>query len=215
MVESTTVMNQTTTFYLVRHGETPYNAQKLIQGHLDIELNDNGINQAREVSKKLADVKFDNVFSSDLKRAHQTALQITAQRKHAEVITDELLREMYLGSYEGRKISDFHQELKELIEYRDSLPKEERFSHQVADIETDQSIIDRFIKFFKKTEPITKEKTNLIVTHGAAMRVLLIYFGWAEYEQLPHGNIQNTAYAVLEKNGDTFEIKNTFGIKKI
>ncbi|MFZ5437746.1 MAG: histidine phosphatase family protein [Patescibacteria group bacterium] len=215
MVESKPAMLKPTTFYIIRHGETPYNAQKLIQGHIDIELNDNGIQQAKKLSKKLKDVKFDNVFASDLKRAHKTAQLIAEERNILEVKTDELLREMYLGSYEGRKIADFQQELKDLLEARDNLPKEERFKHQVLDIETDQSIINRFLTFFNKTADLTKEKNNLIVTHGAAMRTFLIYLEWAEYAELPHGSIDNTAYIKLEKNNDTFVIQETFGIQKI
>jgi len=214
MVKSKLIMTTPTLFYLVRHGETPYNAQKIIQGHIDIELNENGIEQAKMVSKKLGDVKFDNVFSSDLKRAYKTAQIITETRDNLTVQADKLLREMYLGSYEGRKISDFHQELKELLELRDNLPKTERFKHQVLDMETDQSIIDRFLEFFDKTANLTNEKTNLIVTHGAAMRTFLIYLNWADYPELPHGSIDNTAYIVLEKTQDGFLVKETYGINK-
>lgn len=214
MVKSKIIMNQPTLFYIVRHGETPYNAQKLIQGHIDIELNDVGIEQAKNLGQKLGHIKFTNIFASDLKRAHKTAQLIAEQKQNLEVQTDKLLREMYLGSYEGRKVADFHQELKDLLAKRDSLPHQERFKHQVADIETDESIINRFLAFFKKTERLTQQKNNLIVTHGAAMRILLIYFGWAKYAELPHGNIDNTAYLVLEKTTNGFTVKETFGIKK-
>lgn len=204
-----------TIFYIVRHGETDHNVNKLIQGHLDTELNENGMDQARKMGNKLSEIEFDNVFSSDLKRAHKTAQLITERREELAIKTDELLREMYLGSYEGRKISDFHKELKELIDHRDNLPDEERFIHRVADIETDKEIIDRFMNFFNSVDEITSGKQNLLVTHGAAMRILLIHFGWAKYPELPHGRIKNTAYIVLEKNGNGFEVKDTYGIKKI
>jgi broad specificity phosphatase PhoE len=214
VVKSKLIMTAPTLFYLVRHGETPYNAQKIIQGHIDIELNDNGIEQAKAISQKLSHINFDNVFSSDLKRAYKTAQVITESRNDLTVQADQLLREMYLGSYEGRKISDFHNELKELLELRDNLPKAERFKHQVLDMETDQSIIDRFLEFFAKTADLTNEKTNLIVTHGAAMRTFLIYLDWADYPELPHGSIDNTAYILLEKTQDGFLVKETYGINK-
>lgn len=214
MIESKNIMNQPTLFYIVRHGETPYNAQKIIQGHTDIELNETGIEQAKQLGQKLSEIEFENIFASDLKRAHKTAQLISEQKHNLEVQTDKLLREMYLGIYEGRKIEDFHAELKELLAKRDSLPFSERFKHQVADIETDESIINRFMEFFTKTTNLTQGKTNLIVTHGAAMRILLIYFGWAKYAELPHGNIDNTAYLVLEKTADGFTVKETFGVRK-
>jgi broad specificity phosphatase PhoE len=214
MIESESMNQDPTIFYIVRHGETDHNVNQIIQGHLDTDLNENGMSQAIKMGHKLAEIKFDNAFSSDLKRAHKTA-QLITEKKEVEVKTDKLLREMYLGSYEGRKIEDFHKELGDLIAHRDSLPAEERLTHRVADIETDKEIVDRFMDFFNSTNDLTKGKRNLLVTHGAAMRVLLIHFGWASYSELQHGMIDNTAYIILEKNGDTFKIKDTYGIKKL
>ena len=64
------------TFYLVRHGNTEYNRKGIMQGQIDTALTDEGIKNAKIVSeklKKMKDVKFDYVFSSDLGRAFITA----------------------------------------------------------------------------------------------------------------------------------------------
>ena len=58
---------------LVRHGETDYNKNKLIQGHSDIELNETGRDQARNAGQKLTEYDIDFAFSSPLKRAVETA----------------------------------------------------------------------------------------------------------------------------------------------
>jgi len=207
-------MKTPTTFYLVRHGETQQNLEKIIQGHMDTVLNKTGIEQAKKTAEILKDINFDNAFSSDLKRAYQTAKLIT-QKRNLEIEKNKLLREMSFGNYEGIKIDKFHEKLDEFLDYRDTLSFEERFIHRVADIETDEEVVNRFLEFFSEKDELTREKNNLIVTHGAAIRTLLVYFGWAKYSELMHGKIKNTAYAVIEKNGDSFVVKETFGIEKV
>jgi phosphoserine phosphatase len=207
-------MKTPTTFYLVRHGETQQNLERIIQGHLDTVLNETGISQGKKAAEILKNINFDNVFSSDLKRAYQTAKLIT-EKRNLEIQKNKLLREMSFADYEGVKIDKFHEELGDLIKYRDSLPFEKRLVHKVKDIETDEEVVNRFLDFFSEKEEETKEKNNLIVTHGAAIRTLLIYFGWADYGELPHGRIKNTAYVVLEKDGNNFTVKETMGVKKL
>lgn len=85
-------------FYLIRHGETDWNKTGLIQGHTDIELNAEGINQARKLSHFLKDFNIKNVVSSDLRRAIKTTeLALPGVPFH----TDPCLREVFLGEAEG------------------------------------------------------------------------------------------------------------------
>lgn len=95
-------------FWLVRHGETAWNAQRRLQGWRDIPLNDAGKEQALQLARHLASGNFspriDAVLSSDLARAHETALTATA---HLElpVITNPALRERNYGVYEGKTLT--------------------------------------------------------------------------------------------------------------
>ncbi len=62
--------------YIVRHGETDHNINKIIQGHLNTPLNSNGIIQAQKIANRLKDINFDIIYSSDLSRAKTTAEEI-------------------------------------------------------------------------------------------------------------------------------------------
>jgi len=95
----------TTTILLIRHGETAWNAEKRLQGHLDIALNAEGARQAALLGAALAPEQIDYVISSDLLRARQTAEAI-AQVRGMEVETDPSLRERCYGGFEGLLYSE-------------------------------------------------------------------------------------------------------------
>jgi probable phosphoglycerate mutase len=68
-----------TSLYLVRHGETDWNAQRRIQGNTDVPLNDTGRQQANTTARLLARREWDGVFSSPLSRAFETASIISRE----------------------------------------------------------------------------------------------------------------------------------------
>lgn len=88
-----------TTIWLVRHGETGSNAERVFQGHLDTELNARGEAQARELGRWFAGHHFDGVYASDLQRAARTAELIVAGRY--PIALDADLREMHYGVLQG------------------------------------------------------------------------------------------------------------------
>ena len=89
-----------TTFLLVRHGETDWNAEGRLQGHTDRPLNESGRRQARELAERLADEQVDAVYASDLARARETAA-IVGDRIGLPVVLAPDLREKDWGSWEG------------------------------------------------------------------------------------------------------------------
>ncbi|XP_010907875.1 phosphoglycerate mutase-like protein 4 [Elaeis guineensis] len=91
----------------VRHGETCWNASRIIQGHLDSELNETGRRQAIAVSIRLSkEHRWDAIYSSDLKRAAETAQIIANSCDLPEVILDPTLRERHLGDLQGLTLRD-------------------------------------------------------------------------------------------------------------
>ncbi len=90
--------------YLLRHGETPYNADgNRYCGRTDIELTAKGIKQAESIKSQLDGVKIDTVYSSPLIRAKHTAQLATGR----EVIPDQRLIEVDFGDWENKTKDEF------------------------------------------------------------------------------------------------------------
>ena len=91
----------------VRHGETDWNAQKRMQGHIDIPLNATGIIQAKRLAKSLeqSNHRFDQIYASDLERAKHTA-QVVADSYGIKVKTLVDLRERHVGKLQGLLLAE-------------------------------------------------------------------------------------------------------------
>ncbi|NMM80222.1 histidine phosphatase family protein [Acidovorax sp. SRB_14] len=96
----------------VRHGETAWNVDTRIQGHLDIPLNDTGLWQARQLGLALAGEPVGAIYASDLQRAHATA-QAVAEATGAPLTPEPGLRERSFGELQGRTFAEIEAELPE------------------------------------------------------------------------------------------------------
>ena len=92
---------QFTRIVAIRHGETAWNKDTRLQGHLDIALNETGRWQAQRVAHALRDEPVAAIYSSDLQRAHHTA-QAIGQAVQRPVHTHRQLRERSFGHFEGK-----------------------------------------------------------------------------------------------------------------
>ncbi|WEV74066.1 histidine phosphatase family protein [Bifidobacterium sp. ESL0798] len=94
---------QTTTIYLVRHGETAANVMHRAQGWSDFTLTQNGVDGAKYLGKGLKDVKFAAAYSGDLTRQEKTAdgALKASGNNNVNLKIDPRLRECNYGSYEG------------------------------------------------------------------------------------------------------------------
>jgi probable phosphoglycerate mutase len=97
----------------IRHGETAWNVDTRLQGHLDIPLNDVGLIQAQHLAQALTQGEtIDAIYASDLSRAQNTAEAI-AQRVGQTVSTHAGLRERHFGAFQGRTFAEIEVELPE------------------------------------------------------------------------------------------------------
>ena len=104
---------QATRIVAIRHGETAWNVDTRIQGHLDIPLNDTGRWQAQQLARALADEPVAAIYASDLQRAHATA-QAVADATGAPLVPEPGLRERSFGALEGRTFAQIETELPEM-----------------------------------------------------------------------------------------------------
>ena len=102
---------QATRILAIRHGETAWNVDTRLQGHLDIPLNEVGLRQARHLAQTLAQGDaIDAIYASDLSRAHTTASAI-AQAMGQAVTAHPGLRERHFGVFQGRTFAEIETEL--------------------------------------------------------------------------------------------------------
>ncbi len=166
--------------YVVRHGQTDFNLNGLMQGITDNPLNSTGIRQAVELSKKLQDIRFEAIYSSPLKRALQTAQIIRARNAYnPPIIVDDRLKEIDMGKWEGRKFMEVREENEELFRKIDRNP----FLYNPPEGETFEQLVSRVESFLR--ELLSKDYENvLIVAHqivNGVIRTLLSGEPWENF----------------------------------
>lgn len=107
-----------TRLYLVRHGETRFNAKKKIQGSMDIPLSNVGIEQAKKVARRFNGITVDLIYSSELLRAKCTAESISEVVRRP-IIIDPNLNEMRFGIFEGMTFEEIARKYPDMWEQRE------------------------------------------------------------------------------------------------
>ena len=152
------------TVYIVRHGQTDFNLQGVVQGSgVDSSLNDTGRTQGRHLYERYRDVPFEVVLTSALKRTWETVLPFIERgipwEKHAEI------NEMSWGSHEGKKGTE-----KSIREYQD-IKNGWALGHidgRIGGGESAREMGERLQRFVDHL-PGREEETILICSHGRAM----------------------------------------------
>lgn len=195
-------------FYIFRHGQTDYNAEKRVQSILDIPLNKEGISQACTLANNLSGVHFDCIYSSPLSRALDTA-KIVVGNQNIEIITDPGLQERNLGALCGKivKTTDAHVNTPfdinadtiniplALLSDDDYAPKNGESYNMFA-----KRVIDTMLNIAKNTDA----KTVGVSTHGGVMSFLIRHF-----TDFAHGGTPNTGYIKMQWDGKTFTLLET------
>ena len=156
-----------TRFIVVRHGETAWNAQRRIQGHLDSPLNEEGLAQALLIAERLSSEPFDHFYVSDLGRARQTA-QPLADRTGREPIVTARLRERCLGVFQGLTGPECGQRYPD--DYRRFHSREP--DHAMPGAESTRALYDRVSTQFEAWATEHPDTRVLAITHGGVLDVL-------------------------------------------
>ena len=164
MVEKKTVI---ASILAVRHGETQWNTAGKMQGHLNSDLTDKGIMQARTAAKNLQKLQIDKFYCSDLARATQTASIITESLGIPyEEVQD--LRERNLGVFQGLTRDDAK------FKYPDAYRSYKQYPHyQIPDGESFAEQYNRCVQCIESIAKQNQGKTILIVTHGGILSCLM------------------------------------------
>ncbi|MBI2743226.1 MAG: histidine phosphatase family protein [Chlamydiales bacterium] len=160
------------TLYLVRHGETDWNAEGRIQGRVDRHLNEKGRQQARQVGELLSSMRADAIYASTLSRARQTA-EIIASFQNCSLAYDPDLQEAAYGSLEGMLTTEFRAHFKEALEKSQALHAD-HFHHfkVVPDAESRAEILKRVLPSLQRIALAHPGQTVFVVTHGFVMRAI-------------------------------------------
>jgi 2,3-bisphosphoglycerate-dependent phosphoglycerate mutase len=195
--------------YIVRHGETDWNAEGLLQGHSDIPLNEIGILQAHQLKEKMNHVPFVAAFSSDLCRAKKTA-QILLEPRSLSILETPALRERYAGPFEGKQVSELDRWMQQHASIIPSLSREEYFQYQWhPQMETYHSVYQRFRLFLDQQANIYLGSAILVVTHGGVIRSLLDYL---EYKPGNKRIISNCGFIQIRANTENFSLEKAHGV---
>lgn len=138
-----------TTILVARHGETDWNRAQRWQGQADPVLNELGREQARELGERLAGERLEAIYTSDLRRAHETA-EIVGERLGLPVTTDPDLREIDVGTWSGLT--------------------REQIGDRGWDGESQDAHSERILRAIRRIVEQHPEGRVAIVTHGGSLR---------------------------------------------
>lgn len=161
--------------FLFRHGQTDWNLERRCQGHTDIPLNAKGINQARELAKKLEGHPLEVVYSSDLSRALETA-ELALEGRDIPIVPTERLRETHMGEAEGLTVEEAIRRFGEATWNSFRANNKEALKLGFPGGETRGEALTRLRGLFDELVYKTDYQTIGLSTHGGALRSLIHSF---------------------------------------
>ncbi len=190
-----------TEVYLIRHGETMFNQLDKVQGWCDSPLTVKGINDLKVTARSLSQVRFDNMYSSDLKRAIDTVHLMKDANQVSEIGKIKKLpefREVFFGSFEGDDIQETWEQVSlaagigpekdvtkiinqvGIYQFREATKKAD--PRHLA--ENKQELDERMVQAISILGDLTKnEQRVLIVSHGDFIKTLAIKY-WNQSDGL-------------------------------
>lgn len=179
------------TLHFIRHGETDWNVNRRVQGTTDVALSSRGREQAEELASRLADRPIGAIYSSDLRRALETARPL-AERLGLELIVDPILRERNFGVFEGL----YDSEVEALLDdphafWRDADTRPDEG-------ETRREVWSRVIRFLDRLLENPPAEEIAIVSHGGPIRLAAAYLAKEDVESMGWREVANVSVTTIE-----------------
>ncbi|KQL45509.1 phosphoglycerate mutase [Brevibacillus choshinensis] len=180
-----------TIMYLVRHGETEWNQIRRIQGHSDIDLNEQGLRQAEQVARRFRGETIHAVYSSDLSRARVTASRI-ADQSGSTISTRSTLRERCYGQWEG-------------LTYEEIRARFEAQDETACGIETFEDMQQRAVNALTELAKNHPDEAVVVVSHGGLINSFLHYVTAGE-QGTGITQIDNTGITMFRYTDNRWEV---------
>ena len=190
------------TLYIVRHGQSEWNAQNRFTGWVDVDLAPKGVDEARKAGEKLKGVRFDRGFTSALRRAQQTLrniLEVTGQTE-LYVTADQALNERMYGDLQGMDKDQARERfgVEQVHIWRRS------FDIPPPNGESLKDTAARVLPYYhREILPLLKGgKTVIVAAHGNSLRALVMELEQMTPEQILKTEIPTGQPKVYEFDAD-------------
>jgi broad specificity phosphatase PhoE len=171
---------------LIRHGETQWNLDQRMQGHLDVPLTERGAEQARQLARWLEPEPPEVVYTSDLQRSRRTAEILAGQA--AEVTIDPRLREACFGEWEGLTRAECAARFPEVHAAwrRDALRNRPPGGETIEDLQA------RCMAALRDVLPRHPARRVAVVSHGGPIRAMVCGLLSLPLSVYPRLRVENT-----------------------
>ena len=193
---------------LIRHGETDWNAERRLQGHLDIPLNAHGERQAAALGQTLLDEPLDAIIASDLRRAWQTAEAIAAPRGMT-VSIDPGLRERCFGAFEGLRYDEINSVYPEAYAAWQARDLDARYPRGVHAAETMREFFARAVGAVGTIARLASSghhRKIAIVTHGGVLECAYRAAHGVDLAQARDFEVKNASINRVQWNGAGMQV---------
>ncbi|EHR1013943.1 histidine phosphatase family protein [Vibrio parahaemolyticus] len=179
--------------FVLRHGETEFNADKKLQGHCNSSLTSKGSDQARRVGttlKQYVENRPFRVYSSTLGRALQTSQIVCEELNYSyeNLNKEPRLKEFSLGEWEQRTIPSLEQEIPNLLAQND-------WYLQAPNCETYESVRERLSSWLSD---VAHDEDIVVVSHGLTGIVLRGLLLGMDYTQVWQQDLPQDAFFIIE-----------------
>ncbi len=199
-----------TKIILIRHGATTWNKLGKYYGWTDIDLSEDGILQAKCLAENFPVPKIDEIYSSDLRRAYNTAEYI-GKKFNCDIQTSKNLREMNFGKWEGlvypEVLARWPEEIEKFIEEPDKIkvPGGETF------LQVQQRVMDSVDNILNANN----NKTVVIVAHGVVIAVFLAAVMGVALKNIGSFQQNNTGVNIFSYEKNNWKINLINGTKHL
>ncbi len=174
---------------MVRHGQTASNVAKRMMGNrIDDPLNDEGRRQAQELAENIKDMQFDVIFSSPLKRAHQTA-EIIAKNWNMPIMQRDELMERDFGTLTGKTFAEGDALTGGRRSRVEPLPEDEEYERAWGR-ETSEKFQKRLRHFTDEIKEKYSDKKVLVVAHSGVIKMAHFLFKDSTVDHVKNASIE-------------------------